>query len=161
MYEKFYGLNQNPFRMSPDPAFYYATVRHNEALANLTYGVLMQKGFIVLTGEVGTGKTLLVRCLLETLNRSRVAHAYIFNPLLSADDLLHMILTDFGIREVKPMNKDAATGERILPAYYSQNYVSLLPGEEQTVTVAFPAGQGKPAIGVRGWNVTADTVAVQ
>jgi len=101
MYEKFYGFNQNPFRMTPDPAFYYATVRHNEALANLTYGVLMQKGFIVLTGEVGTGKTLLVRCLLDTLNRSRVAHAYIFNPLLSVDDLLHVILTDFGIREVK------------------------------------------------------------
>jgi general secretion pathway protein A len=101
MYEKFYGFNQDPFRMSPDPAFYYATARHNEALANLTYGVLMQKGFIVLTGEVGTGKTLLVRCLLETLNRSRVAHAYIFNPMLSADDLLHTILTDFGIREVK------------------------------------------------------------
>jgi len=63
--------------------------------------------------------------------------------------------------QVKLILKDAATGERILPAYYSQNYVSLLPGEEQTVTVAFPAGQGKPAIGVRGWNVTADTVAVQ
>jgi len=59
MYEKFYGLKDNPFRMTPDPAFYYATTRHNEALANLTYGVLMQKGFIVLTGEVGTGKTLL------------------------------------------------------------------------------------------------------
>jgi general secretion pathway protein A len=101
MYEKFFGFNQNPFGMSPDPAFYYATARHNEALANLTYGVLMQKGFIVLTGEVGTGKTLLVRCLLETLHRSRVAHAYIFNPLLSTDDLLRMILTDFGIRDVK------------------------------------------------------------
>ena len=101
MYEKFYGFAQSPFRMSPDPAFYYATARHNEALANLTYGVLMQKGFIVLTGEVGTGKTLLVRCLLDTLHRSRVAHAYILNPLLSADDLLRMILTDFGIREVK------------------------------------------------------------
>ncbi len=71
MYEKFYGFKQNPFRMSPDPAFYYATARHNEALANLTYGVLMQKGFIVLTGEVGTGKTLLVRCLLDTLHRSQ------------------------------------------------------------------------------------------
>lgn len=101
MYEKFYGFKQSPFRMSPDPAFYYATARHNEALANLTYGVLMQKGFIVLTGEVGTGKTLLVRCLLDTLHRSNVAHAYIFNPLLSADDLLRTILTDFGIRDVK------------------------------------------------------------
>ena len=57
--------------------------------------------------------------------------------------------------------KDASTGDRILPAYYSQNYVSLLPGEEQTVTVNFPAGNEKPAIGLRGWNIAADTVDVK
>ena len=62
---------------------------------------------------------------------------------------------------VKLILKDASTGDRILPAYYSQNYVSLLPGEEQTVTVNFPAGQQKPAIGLRGWNITADTVDVK
>jgi hypothetical protein len=62
---------------------------------------------------------------------------------------------------VKLTLKDAATGERILPAYYSENYVSLLPGEKRTVTVEFPGGMGKPAIGVRGWNVATGTVAVQ
>lgn len=102
MYERFYGLTQNPFGISPNPAFYYATMRHNEALANLTYGVLMQRGFIVLTGEVGTGKSLLVRCLLETLQRSRVVHAYIFNPMVSSTDLLRLILVDFGVRDPKP-----------------------------------------------------------
>jgi hypothetical protein len=56
---------------------------------------------------------------------------------------------------------DAATGQRILPAYYSDNYVSLLPGEERTVTVAFAAGGAKPAIGVRGWNLATQTLAVQ
>jgi general secretion pathway protein A len=131
MYEKFYGLNQNPFRMSPDPAFYYATPRHNEALANLTYGVLMQKGFIVLTGEVGTGKTLLVRCLLDTLHRSRVAHAYIFNPLLSAEDLLHTILTDFGIRDVKHSKAEMLQqfNEYLIDVYRRRGVTALIIDE--------------------------------
>jgi len=131
MYEKFYGLNQNPFRMSPDPAFYYATPRHNEALANLTYGVLMQKGFIVLTGEVGTGKTLLVRCLLDTLHRSRVAHAYVFNPLLSAEDLLRTILTDFGIRDVKHTKADMLQqfNEYLIDVYRRRGVTALIIDE--------------------------------
>jgi hypothetical protein len=60
---------------------------------------------------------------------------------------------------VKLILKDAVTGERILPAYYSENYVSLLPGEERVVTVEFPAGAGKAAIGLRGWNLGAATIA--
>ena len=62
---------------------------------------------------------------------------------------------------IKLVLKDAASGERILPAYYSENYVSLLPGEERTLTVEFPAGQNKPAIGLRGWNIAEETVGVQ
>ncbi len=136
MYEKFFGLNQNPFGMSPDPAFYYATERHNEALANLTYGVLMQKGFIVLTGEVGTGKTLLVRCLLDTLHRSRVAHAYIFNPLLSADDLLHMILTDFGVREINRTRAEMLQqfNEYLIDVYRRGGVTALVIDEAQLLS---------------------------
>jgi hypothetical protein len=62
---------------------------------------------------------------------------------------------------IKLTLQDAATGERILPAYYSENYISLLPGEERIVTIAFPADAGKPAIGLRGWNLATQTVAVQ
>ncbi|HEV2488843.1 MAG TPA: AAA family ATPase [Candidatus Acidoferrales bacterium] len=94
MYRKFYGLTRNPFEISPDPYFFYPTPRHNEALANLNYGVQRRKGFVVVTGEVGTGKTLLVRCLLDALNRNQVSFAYVFNPRLSVLDFLRYVLTD-------------------------------------------------------------------
>ncbi len=81
MYKQFFGLTKNPFEISPDPFFYHATPRHNEALANLHYGVGRRKGFIVITGEVGTGKTLLVRCLLAELRKNNIAFGYVFNPL--------------------------------------------------------------------------------
>lgn len=94
MYRKFYRLTRNPFEISPDPYFFYPTPRHNEALANLNYGVQRRKGFVVVTGEVGTGKTLLVRCLLEALNRNQISFAYVFNPRLSVLDFLRYMLTD-------------------------------------------------------------------
>jgi hypothetical protein len=62
---------------------------------------------------------------------------------------------------VKLTLKDAVTGQRILPSYYSENYVSLLPGEERTIGIAFPAGASKPAIGLRGWNLDSETIAAQ
>ena len=83
MYKRFYNLKRNPFEITPDPSFLFPTRKHNEALAALYYGVRRHKGFVVMTGEVGTGKTLLVRCLLELLNRAQVAYAYVFNSLLS------------------------------------------------------------------------------
>ena len=101
MYEKFYGLARNPFGLSPDPRFYYPTPGHNEALANLSYGIAKRKGFIVMTGEVGTGKTLLMRYLIEALIKTRVQYAYVFNPRLSAADFLHYVMTDFGLKDVR------------------------------------------------------------
>ena len=67
MYKAFFNLTRNPFELTPDPAFLFSTKRHNEALAALYYGVRRHKGFVVVTGEVGTGKTLLLRCLLRLL----------------------------------------------------------------------------------------------
>lgn len=98
MYKNFYGLARNPFEVSPDPYFYYQTPRHNEAMAVISYGVLRRKGFVVVTGEVGTGKTLLVRCLLETLSRNHVAFAFVYNPLLPVLEFLAQVLNDLGLR---------------------------------------------------------------
>jgi general secretion pathway protein A len=97
MYKAFYKLQRNPFEISPDPSFLFPTTRHNEALAALYYGVRRHKGFVVMTGEVGTGKTLLVRCLLQLLNRSNVSYAYIFNSRLSPLEFLQYVAGDFGL----------------------------------------------------------------
>ena len=97
MYKAFYNLKRNPFEISPDPSFLFPTRRHNEALAALYYGVRRHKGFVVMTGEVGTGKTLLVRCLLQLLNRNDVSYAYIFNSRLTPLEFLQYVAGDFGL----------------------------------------------------------------
>jgi general secretion pathway protein A len=97
MYKTFYKLKRNPFEITPDPSFLFPTKRHNEALAALYYGVRRHKGFVVLTGEVGTGKTLLVRCLLALLNRNNVAYAYVFNSRLQPTEFLQYIAGDLGL----------------------------------------------------------------
>jgi general secretion pathway protein A len=98
MYETFFGLKRGPFEITPDPAFLFPTKRHNEALAALYYGVRWRKGFVVLTGQVGTGKTLLLRCLLQLLKQSKdVAYAYVFNSRLSPTEFLQYVVSDFGL----------------------------------------------------------------
>ncbi len=97
MYKSFYHLQRNPFEITPDPSFLFPTMRHNEALATLYYGVTSHRGFVVLTGEVGTGKTLILRSLLGLLQRRDVAFALIFNPTLSPMEFLRYIARDFGL----------------------------------------------------------------
>jgi len=98
MYKAFFNLTRNPFDLTPDPTCFVASKRHTEALAALYYGVRRHKGFVVVTGEVGTGKTLLLRCLLDLLKGSRdIAYAYIFNGRLSPTEFLQYILADFGL----------------------------------------------------------------
>jgi general secretion pathway protein A len=98
MYKKFFNLTRNPFELSPDPYFFFATGRHNEALASIFHGVLRHKGFMVVTGEVGTGKTLLVRCLMELLRRQDVASANVFNPVLSPLEFLRYVTADLSVK---------------------------------------------------------------
>ncbi len=106
MYKRFYGLQKNPFEITPDPSFLFATKKHNEALATLYYGVRRHKGFVVLTGEVGTGKTLLVRCLLQVLSRANVSYAYVFNPRLSPIEFLQYIAGDFRLQTAGKSKSD-------------------------------------------------------
>jgi general secretion pathway protein A len=96
MYLTFFGLREKPFNNTPDPKFLYLTPGHREALAQLVYGVQEHKGFIVLTGEVGTGKTTLLRALLKRLD-GNTAVAFIFNSTLPFDEILEYMLEDFGI----------------------------------------------------------------
>jgi len=98
MYKTFFHLTRNPFELTPDPDFLFPTKRHNEALSALYYGVRRRKGFVVLTGEVGTGKTLLLRCLLQLFKQSKdVSYAYLFNSRLSATEFLQSVVSDFGL----------------------------------------------------------------
>jgi general secretion pathway protein A len=105
MYKGFFRLKRDPFEVSPDPYFMFATPGHVEAFANLYYGIRSRKGFMVLTGEVGTGKTLVLRCLVDQLDQLRVQHVYIFNPLLSPDEFLRYTMTELNLR-VSSSNKD-------------------------------------------------------
>jgi len=99
MYKSFFHLVRNPFNLTPDPYCFVSTRRHNEALAALYYGVRWHKGFVVVTGEVGTGKTLLLRCLLRLLKESKdIAYAYVFNGRLTPTEFLQYILCDLGLQ---------------------------------------------------------------
>lgn len=97
MYKEFYKLRLNPFEITPDPSFLFFTRRHQEALIALYYGVQERKGIVVLTGSVGTGKTLLIRCLLRMVEDCDIARAYVFNSRLSTLEFLHYVATEFGL----------------------------------------------------------------
>jgi general secretion pathway protein A len=94
MYNAFFGFTQNPFNMSPDPAFLFRSSQHEEALANLIYGVQSRKGFIVLTGEVGTGKTTMLECLRDFLNSQHIAFASLFNSRLTVEQFFELLSYD-------------------------------------------------------------------
>jgi general secretion pathway protein A len=100
MYKPFFHLTLNPFGTSPDPRFLYMMPHTREALAALEYGISARKGFIVLSGEVGTGKTTLLRRALSSLDQSRIFSSFIFNPLLEPLDFLEFVLADFGLTPV-------------------------------------------------------------
>ena len=97
MYKAFFGLNSTPFNLSPDPSFLYRSPHHEEALASLIYGVQSRKGFIVLTGEVGTGKTTMLECLRDHLTAHKTPFAFLFNSRLTADQFFEMIAYDFDL----------------------------------------------------------------
>src|SRR2546430_17452689 len=97
MYKSFFKLHTSPFGTSPDPRFLYMMPHTREALACLEYGISARKGFTVLTGEVGTGKTTLLRRALASFSSRRISTSFIFNPRLEGLDFLEFMLADVGI----------------------------------------------------------------
>ncbi len=97
MYRPFFGLRLHPFGASPDPHFLFLRPQIRETLACLQYGIAARKGFVVMTGEVGTGKTTLLRAVLGSFAKERIATSFVFNPRLDVLDFLEFVLTDFGI----------------------------------------------------------------
>lgn len=97
MYQSFYGLTDKPFQLNPDPSFYFGSREHRRAMAYLEYGLHQNEGFIVVTGEVGTGKTMLIRSLLGKLDSHRVVAAQLVSTQLDAEDTLRLVCAAFGL----------------------------------------------------------------
>jgi len=132
MYTEFYGLRKTPFDLTPDPFFFSPTARHYEALASLWYGLQQRKGFVVITGEVGTGKTLVLRCLLQALQREQAQFSYVFNPRLNTEEFFRYITADFGIRAPRAQSKSELLWElnRWLMALHNSGTMAVLLVDE-------------------------------
>lgn len=128
MYEDYFGFTGQPFHLNPDPSFYFESRGHKRAFAYLTYGLYQGEGFIVITGEVGAGKTTLVRCLLEQIDTNRIVAANLVSTQLDAEDLLRSVATAFGVR-TKAISKARLLAE--LEAYF----VSLVPLGKRPVLI--------------------------
>jgi general secretion pathway protein A len=135
MYCEFYGLLRAPFEMTPDPAFLYLGDTHREGLATLVYGVRSRKGFVLLTGEVGTGKTTLLHALLAQLDAS-TASAFIFNPSLESLDFFRVLFDEFGIQ--KPCRTKAeyllALNHFLIERLQQNDTALLIVDEAQTLS---------------------------
>lgn len=129
MYKEFFGLKEYPFSLTPDPRFIVFTPSYNELLAGLYYGIEMAKGLIVLTGEVGTGKTTALRWIIRRLDSS-VSAAYIFNPHLSIDDFYRNLTEMLGIKEWTNKTELLARMGKILEERHGRGLRTILIVDE-------------------------------
>jgi len=129
MYREFYGLRDIPFSLTPDPRFLYFTASHREVMANLHYGIQHGKGLIVATGEVGTGKTTMLRAMLARLDRS-VLTCYIFNPGLTVSEFYHYIATSFGVTQYASKSDLLMKLGRLLMTRHARGLRSVLIVDE-------------------------------
>jgi type II secretory pathway predicted ATPase ExeA len=138
LYQMHFGLSQAPFNITPDPSFLYRSVSHREGLAQLSYGIRARKGFVVLTGEVGTGKTTLIHALLNDLNGS--AHtAFIFSTIVSPADLLRTVCEEFGLIDPKRSLQEihdyvVSLNEFLLESYRKGENCALIIDESQNLS---------------------------
>lgn len=128
MFESFFGLSAQPFQLSPDPAFFYGSRGHKRAYSYLQYGLFQGEGFITLTGEVGAGKTTLIRNLLKDLDPNKVVAAQLVSTQLDADSLLRAVATAFGLA-TREQNKARVLAE--LEAFF----VSLVPKQKRALLI--------------------------
>ncbi len=139
MYKSFFNLKENPFNVNPDPRYLFLTRHTEEALANLTYGIQNRKGFILMTGEVGTGKTTLLNRVLNWLHHERVATAFIFNSRLNETQFFDFMMADFGIAyEANPRTFKSQVLLRLnhwlLERYQAGEMVVLIVDEAQNLS---------------------------
>jgi len=134
MYKEFYGLKENPFNVTSDPHFLYLTKRHKEAFSSLVYGIRERKGFIVITGNIGTGKTTLCRALLNELD-AKTKTAFILNPRLSEIQFIRAIIEDFGIVIKRNSKIEMIKGlnDFLIKQLTSNNNVVLIIDEAQNL----------------------------
>ena len=109
MYERYFNLKDQPFRLTPDPAYLFLGTKHREGFAHLLFAMREGSGFVAVTGEVGTGKTTLVRALLGETRNDNIAVSYIFNPVLSPTELLQTINAEFGLPSRAPARRSSPT----------------------------------------------------
>jgi type II secretory pathway predicted ATPase ExeA len=138
LYQAHFGLRQAPFNITPDPSFLYLSASHREGLAQLSYGIRARKGFVVLTGEVGTGKTTLIHALLNDLNGSAQT-ALIFSTIVSPGDLLRSVCEEFGLVEPKrPLGEIhdylVSLNEFLLESYRKGENCALIIDESQNLS---------------------------
>jgi type II secretory pathway predicted ATPase ExeA len=138
LYQTHFGLSQAPFNITPDPSFLYLSPSHREGLAQLSYGIRGRKGFVVLTGEVGTGKTTLIHALLKDLNGSAQT-ALIFSTITSPADLLRSVCEEFGLIEPKRPLQDihdylVSLNEFLLESYRKGENCALIVDESQNLS---------------------------
>jgi general secretion pathway protein A len=129
MYEKFYGLRDIPFSLAPDPKYLFRTESLLEVFANLQYGIENGKGIVVVTGEVGTGKTTILRSMLQSLDRSVLA-AYIFNPILSTEDFFDLLAGEFRMRPQQSKASMLRLLGNVLISRHSQGLRTVLVVDE-------------------------------
>lgn len=136
MYAPFFGLTQPPFSIAPDPRYLFMSERHREALAHLLYGVGGGGGFVLLTGEIGAGKTTVCRCFLEQVP-PRCHVAYIFNPKLTVPELLQTICEEFHLPDVARSGAPAGVKENVdrLNAYLLNSHAE---GHENVLIIDGP-----------------------
>jgi general secretion pathway protein A len=147
MYEEFYGFVQSPFTLAPDPRFFYLSESHDEAIRLLLQSVRRKEGFIVLTGDIGTGKTTLCRALLEKLDQTTFT-SLVLNPFLSVEELLREILLDFGVvsREAVRSGRVSSASKHELLSTLNDFLLSLVPIQGSGVLIIDEAQHLSPQV---------------